>query len=66
MPPLIFADCYECNGEGYFADEYGTVACEACNATGQIEVCAGCLAVPKLAGGYEVCGCVTNAMKEAA
>lgn len=66
MPPLTVIDCYACNGEGHFASEYGETACTACDATGQIEVCECCFEVPEMLGGYEVCGCVIAAMKQAA
>ena len=65
MPPLIFIDCLECNGERYFESEYGAVGCEACDATGRIEVCESCLTVPEVVSGYEVCGCVVTALKAA-
>lgn len=66
MSPLIVIPCPTCDGEAYFEDERGAKTCVTCNATGQIEVCEGCMEVPSVLHGLEMCGCVVVELKRAA
>ena len=76
MPDLILVPCRACGGDGYTltfgrADRDGLpteheCCCELCSGAGKIEVCEGCLEVPSVGGGLELCGCVAVPMLRAA
>ena len=57
LPELVPVPCTGCGGDGYTEDHTGAAACEACDATGELEVCSVCRRVPTVAHGVEVCGC---------
>ena len=59
LPPLTVIRCTECSGEGYFPgdDTDPASGCLACDGTGEVEVCAGCGAVPTVVNGLETCHC---------
>lgn len=58
LPDLITVDCLDCATDGHIETEYGFHVCETCYGAGVIEVCSGCLEVPDVVDGLEVCGCV--------
>ena len=76
LPELILITCKACGGDGYtlvLTDAAGdglpaehSEACPVCGGSGEVEVCEGCLEVPEISGGLEVCGCVAAALKRAA
>ena len=61
LPPLTVIPCDKCNGEGYF-DGYDDdpCGCLACGGSGEVEVCAGCGAVPTVVNGVEWCHCAID------
>lgn len=72
MDELVNVTCGVCGGDGYtlepltdLADETLT-PCEVCGGTGELEVCGGCLAVPEVVAGFEVCACLGVSLKRAA
>lgn len=60
MPDLITVVCQECGGDGYHLhdDPMLSTGCKTCFGAKVTEVCAGCLEVPTISHGLEVCGCV--------
>ena len=76
LPELILVTCGACGGEGYTLAARGAAGdglpaeqnepCAVCGGSGEVEVCVGCLEVPEISGGLEVCGCVSVALKRAA
>ena len=76
LPELTRITCEACGGDGYavfFSHDAGdglpaehNAMCAACGGSGEQEVCSGCLTVPEVLGGLEVCGCVSATLKRAA
>lgn len=76
MDELITVSCEACGGDGYALaltpvlggaqPDDSLASCEVCGGTGVLEVCGGCLAVPEVVGGFEVCACMGAALKRAA
>ncbi len=60
MPDLITVTCPECQGDGYHLHDAPMLSTRCANCFGAkvTEVCAGCLEVPGVIQGVEVCGCV--------
>ncbi len=73
---LIVIACETCGGDGYTlalnrAGRDGLHAetprrCDTCGGAGEVEVCGGCLAVPQVVGGLELCACVAVLLRRAA
>ncbi len=73
---LTLIPCETCGGDGYtFAlnvmGRDGLPAetprrCDTCGGAGEVEVCSGCLVVPQVVGGLELCGCVAVSLRRAA
>ncbi len=56
LEPNPCPSCQELGGhEGDHTDP--NKVCEACNGTGEVEVCPNCRAQPYVVGGLEACGC---------
>lgn len=76
LPELTLVTCGACGGEGCtlaLTDAAGdglpaeqSSPCAVCGGSGEVEVCAGCLEVPEISEGLEVCGCVSVTLKRAA
>lgn len=75
MDELIFVPCEACGGDGYTftVSREGDALpaetlrrCETCGGAGAVEVCGGCLEVPQVAGGLELCGCLAASLRRAA
>ena len=76
LPELVLVTCDACGGEGctlLLAGDVGdglpiehSEPCAVCGGSGEVEVCGGCLEVPEVLGGLEVCGCVSVMLKRAA
>jgi DnaJ-class molecular chaperone len=57
LPTLIEVACPECQGEGGWDDEHGTLMCFTCCGTGRVEACPVCNEVPTIIAGNDACGC---------
>ena len=76
LPELILVTCEACGGDGCTLSLTGAAGdglpaeqrepCALCGGSGEVEVCAGCLEVPEVSGGLEVCACVAAVLKRAA
>ncbi|CAA9576544.1 MAG: hypothetical protein AVDCRST_MAG86-2322 [uncultured Truepera sp.] len=76
MSELVLVPCDACGGDGYTLGLGGTSGdglpaettcrCDVCGGAGKVEVCEGCLEVPTVAGGLELCACVSVSLRRAA
>ena len=76
LPELILVTCEACGGDGYTFSPSETAGdglpaehsevCTVCGGSGEVEVCEGCLEVPDIVEGLEVCGCTFISLKRAA
>ncbi len=76
LPELILVTCEACGGDGYtlsLTDTAGdglpaehSETCTGCGGSGEVEVCEGCLEVPEISGGLEVCSCAAVTLRRAA
>ena len=76
LPELILVTCGACGGDGctlLLTETAGdglpaetSVPCAICGGSGEVEVCNGCLEVPEILGGLEVCGCISVILRRAA
>lgn len=73
---LLVIPCEMCGGDGYtlaldMVGRDGLPAetprrCDTCGGAGEVEVCGGCLAVPQVVEGLELCGCMAVSLRRAA
>jgi len=59
LPPLTVVPCGKCDGRGD-DDDPAPIGCLTCGGTGEVEVCAGCGAVPAVVNGVERCHCAVE------